>query len=127
MYYKEKMYIRLIKRFIIGSAIYKIKINRAEYRSSKREYLEWLKNDRYLPLPHLLKQKTIQDMQKIRLTVFIETGTYSGRMVESMINYFDQIYSIELKYDLYIKAKDRFRNKRNIKIIWGDSGSELCK
>ena len=81
-----------------------------------------------LPPPHIIKQQTIKNFgRKFRLEVLIETGTYYGDMVETMKNYFSQIYSIELSKELYEKAKEKFVREKKIKIIHGDSGVELKK
>lgn len=52
---------------------------------------------------------------------FVETGTYQGKMVDAVKNYFTNIYSIELGEELYKKAQEKFSGYKNIKLFHGDS------
>ena len=64
--------------------------------------------------------------EQYNLNIFIETGTFNGGTVESMMKYdFDKIYSIELDLNLFNKAKKKFESYDHIEIIHGDSGKEL--
>lgn len=86
------------------------------------------REERTLPLPHILKQKILKEYVKVYdLKIFIETGTYMGEMVEAMKNNFDTIYSIELSEKFARKAQRYFKAKKYIKIIQGDSGREIEK
>jgi dTDP-4-dehydrorhamnose 3,5-epimerase len=62
------------------------------------------------------------------LRIFVETGTYSGKMIEFMnaSHKFDRIYSIELSPRLYERAKQLFVHDKNVTILQGDS-SEVLK
>jgi hypothetical protein len=55
----------------------------------------------------------------------IETGTYLGDMVEAQKGKFKNIISIELSVSLFEKARNRFRNDKNVQILQGDSGKVL--
>ncbi len=78
--------------------------------------------------PHHIKQQTIINFaEKFNINILVETGTYLGEMVEAMKPHFEKIYSIELSKELYQKAKNKFKDEKNIKIIQGDSGIELGK
>ncbi|MES2648315.1 MAG: hypothetical protein V4717_15670 [Bacteroidota bacterium] len=57
--------------------------------------------------------------------MFVETGTYLGQMVNAQLSNFVKIYSIELGQDLYQKAKEKFRNSKQVEIFHGDSGKVL--
>ncbi len=75
---------------------------------------------------HKKKQTIIKQYQKFySLSIFIETGTYKGDMVQAMKNNFKKIYSIELGEDLYKKAKEKFKKEKHIIILNGDSGKLL--
>ncbi len=90
------------------------------------EIIEWKKNGRPVPPPHIIKQQTIRDYaSRFDLKVLIETGTFLGDMVEAMKGHFNEIYSIELGGELHEKAKIRFSGEDSIKLILGDSGVEL--
>ena len=94
----------------------------------KSEISKWERNGKPVPPPHLIKQKTLRIFaEKFGLKILVETGTYYGDMVEAMKNDFDQIYSIELSKKLYEKAKKRFIREEKVKLIYGDSGTELGK
>lgn len=61
--------------------------------------------------------------------IFIETGTYVGDGVQSALDAgFKKIFSIELDKQRCKAAIKRFRGqKKNVKILYGDSGSVLPK
>jgi molybdopterin converting factor small subunit len=61
----------------------------------------------------------------VKTTHYIETGTYLGDTVEALKTKFKKVISIELGMDLYINAKERFLNDKNIEIFQGDSGKVL--
>jgi len=76
----------------------------------------------------IVKQKVIQAYQKkYGYSIFVETGTYRGDMVEAQKGYFKNIISIELGSLLFEKAKKRFKNDNNVEIVHGDSGKILMK
>lgn len=94
--------------------------------SQKKQYREWLNNGRPVPPPHLVKQLRIRKYSEIYgIKVLVETGTFLGDMVEAQKKYFDLVYSIELSGELYEKARARFKNDKNVKIVQGDSGKLL--
>lgn len=97
-------------------------------RRQKRELVSWERRGKTLPLPHIVKQRAIRELaEKHGLTIFVETGTYYGDMVEAMKNHFCELFSIELSGELYEKARRRFAGDNRITIIRGDSGIELGK
>jgi hypothetical protein len=77
---------------------------------------------------YALKRKTIIDLSKLYqcTEVFIETGTYMGDTIEYLKNDFKQLFSIELNEDLAAKAVKRFNNESNIRIVQGDSATQLA-
>ena len=95
-------------------------------RYMKMQLLEWEKNGRPAPPPHIIKQMTIQEyQQKYHCNVLVESGTFRGDMVEAQKNFFKKIISIELAGGLYEKAKHKFRKNRNVEILQGDSSEVL--
>jgi hypothetical protein len=93
---------------------------------NEKEYFNWLKNGRQIPVPHIAKQKAIEEYQdKYQYPVFIETGTYLGDMVDAQKKRFRKLISIEIGQDLAAKAKERFIRNKNVLIIQGDSGKIL--
>ncbi|MEX2442983.1 MAG: hypothetical protein WD492_05235 [Alkalispirochaeta sp.] len=119
---------QLLKKIIKKTPLYTPLRNSINARKRKSELINWERNGKPVPPPHLVKQRTIRSFaEKYELKILIETGTYYGEMVEAMKRDFNQIYSIELSKELYMKAKQRFDRNGNIRIIHGDSGVELGK
>jgi hypothetical protein len=59
--------------------------------------------------------------QKIKPSVFIETGTYRGVTTKRCSSIFDKIYTIELDKTLAAEAADYLSNKKNVQVIQGDA------
>ena len=88
--------------------------------------LRWRSEGCPLPPPNAVKQGTIIRFAKeAGIRVFVETGTYEGRTLRAVRQYFESLYSIELGEDLYRKACDRFRSDPKIFLFQGDSGDRL--
>lgn len=118
--------IRLIKKIL--KKLYKIfsKCNRIKGMINKIIMNDWEKNGRPIPPPHIVKVEIVKEYaHKFSKEIFIETGTYYGDMIIETKNIFNQIYSIELDKDLYLKAKRLFNNMTNINILRGDSSKVL--
>jgi hypothetical protein len=93
---------------------------------SNKKMKRWIKDGQPLPPPHIIKQKAINQYQKEnQIHVFVETGTYLGKMVEAQMDRFRQIYSIELSEELHRRAHKKFKKYPQIQIIQGDSGQVL--
>ena len=92
----------------------------------KKQLLEWHYNDCPVPPPNSVKQIAIAYYQKkYAISTLVETGTYLGDMVEAQKRRFKNIVSIELSNALFDKANERFKNEKNICIMFGDSGKVL--
>jgi hypothetical protein len=95
------------------------------YLKSKR-IARWKKNGYNIPVPHDIKQLAIlYYAMAYKLEILVETGTYLGDMIWAQKDYFRKIYSIELSEQLFIKAKKRFKNKSQVKLIQGDSSEKI--
>jgi hypothetical protein len=91
-----------------------------------RVTLQWQMRGRPLPPPHVVKQLAILRYQRARrFRTFIETGTFTGEMVEAMRTHFDRIISIEMSPEIYEAARRRFANDTHISVRLGDSATEL--
>ena len=113
-----------LKRLVRITPLYRLFL----IRQYLKEVKVWESRGCAVPVPHLIKQRTIIECaEKYGLRVLVETGTYYGAMIEAMKDSFDLIYSIELDRYLYERAKERFTSARNVEIIHGDSGVELKK
>lgn len=61
-------------------------------------------------------------------SVFIETGTYCGEGVDAaLFAGFKTIFSIELSKFYYDTCKERFKDRKEVHLIFGDSAEELPK
>lgn len=117
-----------LKMAIQKTPLYALLRNWAETRRQKRELMEWYRNGRPVPPPHIVKQRTLRSFaDRFGLMILVETGTYFGDMVAAMKDDFDRVYSIELSKELYEKARRRFRDEEKVELIYGDSGTELGK
>jgi hypothetical protein len=92
----------------------------------RRDVARWEAQGRPVPPPHEIKERTLKAYAaRYRLAVLVETGTFSGTMVEALRGGFERVYSIELGDDLYDKAVRRFAGKDDVELIHGDSATEL--
>lgn len=90
--------------------------------------LNWYLKRKSSFTPHLVKQLIVKSYQKkYKPQILIETGTYLGTMVNATKNNFDKIYTIELDEKLYKLAKNKFKDSKHIKVIFGDSVVSLPK
>ena len=66
--------------------------NRKRKRRSRRKLAEWIAAGRPMPPPGAYKQKTILEYrQAFGPEIFIETGTYKGKMVQAVSHAFQRI------------------------------------
>ena len=83
---------------------------------------KWRQLGMPMPPPHEYKQSLILNYsRKYSVSVFIETGTFLGYMVEVMKYRFKKLISIELDLTLYGNARKKFTHDTNITILQGDS------
>jgi hypothetical protein len=119
---------QIIKEIIKKTPFYHPLRNWALRRRSATQLAEWENKGKPVPPPHIVKQRVLREYStRYGLKIMIETGTFYGDMVEAMKKYFDRIYSIELNNKFYDQCIKRFKGAINIKLIYGDSGTELSK
>lgn len=93
-----------------------------------RKLRQWEKSGAVGPMPNLGKQRVVvQYIKNFSPAVFIETGTYKGKMVYGVMPHIKEIYSIELSTTHCRKAQRRFAGYPNIHILQGQSGEVLPK
>lgn len=93
---------------------------------TKHEYERWIKEGKPIPPASSVKRLTIREYQKnTGAKILVETGTYKGDMVYTQMNYFREIYSIELADYFYTKAVERFKKYPQIHLFHGDSSIML--
>jgi len=92
----------------------------------EKKFQKWEKDGATGPMPNLGKQKVVVEcIKKYSPEVFIETGTYKGKMVYAVMPYIKRIYSIELDSTHYQNARRRFAGYPDIQILQGQSGEIL--
>lgn len=95
-------------------------------RQLEKKYKQWEQNGAVPPMPNLGKQRFVIDyIKKFSPEIFIETGTYKGRMVYAVMPYVKEIYSIELDKALFQNAQKRFNGYNKIHILQGQSNNIL--
>lgn len=94
----------------------------------KKRYIEWKADGGTLPMPHYGKKLALEEyVTRFKPEIFIETGTYTGHMVLSMLDKFQQVYSVELDQRLYQKAAEMFSGYKHVQILQGESDKVLRK
>src|SRR4029078_5799052 len=92
----------------------------------RRIALQWRLRGRPLPPPHVVKQLAILRYQASRkLATFIETGTFTGEMIEAMRPHFRRLISIEMSPEIHDSARRRFAGDPRIEILLGNSAVVL--
>ena len=61
-----------------------------------------------------------------QFNTFVESGTWHGETIFEVERYFKQLYTIEIKKELYEEAKERYSGNK-ITFINGDSSIEMSK
>ena len=78
------------------------------------------------PPPHIIKLRWLRRFQQsYSIGTLVETGTCKGTTVAAMLNQFEQIYTIELYYQLWERAHGRFLQYPHVHVVQGDSGEVL--
>jgi len=84
--------------------------------------LQWWLAGKPLPSPDVVKQRTVIGYQKrYALRTLVETGTYTGEMVQAMSGHVDRLISMEVDPQLHARAAMRFSGQRHIRLLQGDS------
>jgi len=92
----------------------------------RRKFRRWEKAGAVPPLPNWGKQQVvIEYIRKFAPAVFIETGTYKGKMVYAVMPHVKEIYSVELDPIHSGNARKRFAGYANIHLFEGQSGDVL--
>ncbi len=95
-------------------------------RQLRKKYRQWQKAGAVPPLPNWGKQQVVVEyIREFAPAVFIETGTYKGKMVYAVMPHVQEIYSIELDPTHYQNARRRFAGYANIHLFEGQSGDVL--
>ncbi len=91
-----------------------------------KKFRKWQKKGAQPPMPNWGKQRVVIDyITKFLPAVFIETGTYKGKMIYAVMPHIKEIYSIELDQTHFENAHKRFIGYPNIHILQGPSEEVL--
>lgn len=64
--------------------------------------------------------------KKFNIVNFFETGTFKGEAIDFALKHnFQKIVSIEIEENLFLQAKDKFKNEIRVQILHGDSSVEI--
>ena len=78
----------------------------------------------YMPIE--ARRDVIKDYaNEYNIRVFVETGTADGLTTQSLIPYFDELYTIEIDEGLYNQAQLMFEREPKVECFLGDSGFVL--
>jgi hypothetical protein len=108
-------------------------ISRPELQSIKEallikqlSILKWNVQGKPAPPPHSVKQKMIKAfIAEFKYSQFVETGTYLGAMISTVLRDFKTIYTVELSQELHKRAERLFRSYQHVHCLQGDSGIVL--
>jgi hypothetical protein len=77
-----------------------------------------------------LTETEITSMMTMPCQYFVETGTFMGDTTEVARRMFEKVYTIEVKEDLYVQARNRFKPYPSVTCYLGDSSillGDICK
>ena len=72
----------------------------------------------------LLKKIQVEGRIERNYPTFVETGTCQGETIFKMAKYFDSLHTIEIKEELYLRAKRKYKGDK-IHFHLGDSSQML--
>lgn len=79
--------------------------------------LKYIKDSRWS-----LTEESLGELARLfQADIFVESGTYKGDTTERALNHFKKIHTVELDYDLYEAAKNRFEDNEKIVVHHGNS------
>ena len=86
----------------------------------------WLDAGTPAPVPHPVKVRNILTIARLfGIKKLVETGTQAGATLAATLDYFDDLYSIEIYEPSVIAARKRFAAYPKVRIIHGDSATAL--
>jgi hypothetical protein len=83
---------------------------------------KWDRAGRPIPAPPIVKQRIVKEaLRQSGFDTVIETGTFTGDMVDALVGHASRIVSIELDDGLYSRACERFKAVPGVELLHGDS------
>ena len=91
-----------------------------------RHLRDWLDAGTPAPVPHPVKVRNILTVARLfGIKKLVETGTQAGATLAATLDYFDDLYSIEIYEPSVVAARRRFAAYPKVRIIHGDSATAL--
>lgn len=87
-------------------------------KAMRQQYRDWAKRGFAAPSPTFVKNEVIL-RQGVRNATWVETGTYKGDTSALLSQTAKKVYTIEPAEQLFLEAKERFRNTQNVEVING--------
>jgi hypothetical protein len=116
---KFKHFIKKIIKEMIG-------VNNINKLRRLNTYISWIMFKKKAPVHTYYKWKVMKKLKKDHnINTFVETGTAGGTTTREMSKHFKNVYSIELNPTFYYRAKGTLEERKNVKILLGDSGEKL--
>jgi len=95
---------------------------RLQLRYADKVRRRWEQDGRPLPPPPEVKQQILRGyVRRFGLGYLVETGTYLGETTAALAGDVSHVVSVELGKELHSKARKRFRRRRNVTLLQGDS------
>src|SRR5712691_4218392 len=111
-----------IKQFLIRSGLW-YQLNLIKRTS---DVFRWLRSGCGGVAPHSFKIMVLRSyLNRFSLEQFVETGTYLGDTLDNIAALGIQCTSIELSRELHEAACARFRWRKNVRLVQGDSAQKL--
>ncbi len=86
----------------------------------------WNRKGRPAPAPPAVKRLLLETYASAyRCPIFIETGTHEGETPYFLRDYFEQIFTIELSTEFFLRAQRKLSPFKHIVQLQGDSGERL--
>lgn len=113
----------LIKDYIFNIIFYEDRLQaQAKTMRGIATIKEWESLGRPIPVPAIYKQAVVKEFQSFfKAKEFIETGTFTGEMVDAVKDVFPSIKTVEVDKRLARRAKKTFKKYPHIEILQGDS------
>jgi hypothetical protein len=87
-----------------------------------RVFRKWERAGRPIPAPPIVKQRIVKTaLRESGAATVVETGTFTGDMVDALVGRASRIVSIELDDALHARARQRFAGTRSVELLHGDS------
>lgn len=98
----------------------------SELRQLLLSSLRWRREGWFVPVPYFVRRAMLlAHARKIRAQILVETGTYKGGNIWSLLAEFRRLITIEVVPELATLAKRRFARFPHVSVIEGDSAEVL--